>query len=206
MRQCDRVCAVLVPISAICRQTSCYFVVQLVVLRSLISILPRALEYLDANGASSAASTIRLFVGTIGMRLHVVAHLLSVDPGEEWTAEPIEPGSEHLGAYLRSNEHGVYLNVRRQDSGTHPLTEAGLLGLLREQNWGPKIDEWTARSGALVIAGGSFETVGMGGEVVLEIFVTDGRRVANLVGPGQREVITALRAAAEQLAGTVRFE
>ncbi len=60
--------------------------------------------------------------------------------------------------------------------------------------------------GAITSVGGSFETVGMGGEVVLEIFSTDGRRVANLVGPGERATIVAVTPAARRLAGTLRFE
>jgi hypothetical protein len=138
-------------------------------------------------------------------RISLPDHHLSVEPDDTWAPDPIAPGTSHLGLYLRSIEHGVYLNVREQDPGTHALTKDGLLALLREQTWGPSIDEWNAASGTLAIVGGAFETVGMGGEVVLEVFVTDGRRVANLAGPGQREVIAALRAAAERLAGTVRF-
>jgi hypothetical protein len=45
----------------------------------------------------------------------------------------------------------------------------------------------------------------MGGEVVLEVFVTDGRSVANLVGPGERSVIVALTPSVQRLANTVRF-
>lgn len=140
------------------------------------------------------------------MRISLPHHHLSVDPDDGWAPDAIEPGADHLGLYLRSLEHGVYLNVREQEPGRHALTTEGLLALLREQNWGPSIDEWVATAGPLVIVGGVFEAVGMGGEVVLEVFVTDGRRVANLAGPGTREVIAALRPAAERLAGTVRFE
>jgi hypothetical protein len=68
------------------------------------------------------------------------------------------------------------------------------------------IDEWSSTSKDLTIVGGSFEATGMGGEIVLEIFVTDGHQVANLVGPGPREIIEALRPAAARLAATVRFE
>jgi hypothetical protein len=45
----------------------------------------------------------------------------------------------------------------------------------------------------------------MGGEVVIEVFATDGRRVANLAGPGERAVITAVTPAVKRLAGTLRF-
>jgi hypothetical protein len=46
----------------------------------------------------------------------------------------------------------------------------------------------------------------MGGEVVLEVFVTDGRAVANLAGPGDREVIASLTPSVKRLVGTLRFE
>ena len=66
--------------------------------------------------------------------------------------------------------------------------------------------EWTTTSGPLTIVGGTFETVGMGGEVVLEVFVTDGRFVANLAGPGERAVIAAVTPSVQRLADTLRFE
>jgi hypothetical protein len=110
------------------------------------------------------------------------------------------------GMYLRSIEHGVYLNVRAQDSGGHPLTQDGLLALLREQNWAsPPFDEWTFTAKALTIVGGTFETTGMGGEVVLEVFATDGSALANLAGPGERTVITALIASVKRLVSTLQF-
>lgn len=140
------------------------------------------------------------------MTIHLPAHHLSIDPSDDWVPDPVAPGTEHLGLYLRSSEFGVYLNVREQASGPHALTKDGLLALLREQQWGPAIDEWSTSSGDLVIVGGSFEAEGMGGEVVLEVFVTDGRRIANLAGPGPRPIIAALRPAAQRLAATVRFE
>lgn len=140
------------------------------------------------------------------MRVSVPEHRLSVDTLGEWVADPIEPGSEHLGLYLRSLQHGVYLNVRAQDPGKHALSKDGLLGLLREQNWGASIDEWSTTVGAFTLVGGSFETSGMGGEIVLEMFLTDGRRVANLAAPAPRTVIAALRSAAERLAATIHFE
>jgi hypothetical protein len=46
----------------------------------------------------------------------------------------------------------------------------------------------------------------MGGEVVLEVFVTDGHVVANLVGPGERAVIAAVTPSVQRVAGTLRFE
>jgi hypothetical protein len=140
------------------------------------------------------------------MTLSLPAHHLTVAPSDDWVPDPIAPGTEHLGLYLRHTEFGVYLNVREQDAGSHALTKDGLVALLREQEWGPSIDEWSTSAGELVIVGGSFETSGMGGQVVLEIFVTDGRRVANLAGPGPRVVIAAIRPAAQRLAATIRLE
>jgi hypothetical protein len=140
------------------------------------------------------------------MRISLPQHRFSVDPDENWTVDDVAPGSEHLGIYLRSTEHGVYLNVRGQEAGDHALSRDGLVALLREQNWGPSIDEWSSTSTDLVIVGGSFETTGMGGEAVVEIFVTDGHRVANLAGPGPPQVMAALRPLAARLAATVRFE
>jgi hypothetical protein len=67
------------------------------------------------------------------------------------------------------------------------------------------IDEWIVESGSVVV-GGTFETVGMGGEVVLEIFVTDGRSVANVAGPGERAIIAAATPAVRRLASSLRFE
>jgi hypothetical protein len=140
------------------------------------------------------------------MRVSVPKHHLSLELDDRWTPDPTQPGTEHLGLYVRSNDHGIYLNVVEYGAGDHELTQAGLLALLREQNWGAAIDEWSATSNALTLVGGSFETAGMGGEIVLEIFVTDGHRIANLAGPGPRQVIAALRPAAERLASTIRFD
>ena len=142
------------------------------------------------------------------MRIALPQHHLSIEPSGEWVADEMDPKAvDSFGLYLRSTVHGVYLNVRAQQAGGHPLTTNGLLGLLREQNWAsPPFDEWTATAGPLNIVGGTFETVGMGGEVVLEVFVTNGRLVANLAGPGERAVITAATPAACELASTLRFE
>jgi hypothetical protein len=138
-------------------------------------------------------------------------HNFSLDPDEAWLADEQPP--EHVrdfGVYLRSKAHGVFLNARSQSAGDHPLTEQGMLAFLREQNWASKpFNAWSetldTEEGPLFIAGGSFETVGMGGEVVLEIFATNGRHVVNLAGPGERSVILALRKAAQELARSLRF-
>ena len=141
------------------------------------------------------------------MRIALPEHHLSIDPGTEWVADPVEPAISHLGLYVRSAEHGVYLNVRAQETGGHPPTREGLLALLREQGWASvPFDEWVVTSGELTAVGGTFETEGMGGEVVLEIFVTNGDAVANLAGPGQRDVIAALMPSAKRLVSTLRFE
>ncbi len=126
----------------------------------------------------------------------------------EWVADEMAPATlDQLGLFLRSAEHGVYVNVRAQGASVHPLTTEGLLQLLREQNWASvPFDEWVTTSRGLIVVGGTFETVGMGGEVVLEVFVTDGRSVANLAGPGERAVIAAVTPSVQRLASTLRFE
>lgn len=141
------------------------------------------------------------------MRIRVRDHHLSFDPGAAWIADAMDPVTEaQLGLYVRSVEHGVYLNVRTQEAGDHALTREGMAALLREQAWASTpFDEWSETTGDLAIAGGTFETIGMGGEVVLEIFVTDGRAVANLAGPGERALIASAAAEARRLARTLRF-
>ena len=101
----------------------------------------------------------------------------------------------------------MYVNVRSQDAGGHPLTKDGLLALLREQDWAsPPFGEWSSTPSSKVTAvGGTFETVGMGGEVVLEVFASDGLWLANLAVPGQRAVIAALVPAVRRLVNTLQF-
>lgn len=137
-----------------------------------------------------------------------MARHLSVEPSAEWVADEQDPAvREQLGIYLRSSEHGVYLNVRAEETGGRSLTTEGLLGILREQNWASApFDEWVITAPPLIIVGGTFETVGMGGEVVLEVFATDGRSIANLAGPGERAVITAVTPSVQRLAQSLRFE
>ena len=135
-------------------------------------------------------------------------HRLSLGLSDAWVADDTsaETADQH-GRFVRSTTHGVYFNVRAQEAGLHPLTREGLLALLRAQTWASApFDEWGVTAGALTLIGGTFETVGMGGEVVLEVFVTDGYRVANLAGPGERSVIAAVTPAVKALAGTIRFE
>jgi hypothetical protein len=142
------------------------------------------------------------------VRVALPAHRLSVDASDEWLADEMDPKTLELhGLYLRSSKHGVYFNVRAQGVGQHPLTRDGLLAFLHEQDWASApFDEWVATAGPLTLVGGTFETVGMGGEVVLEVFVTDGHVVANLTGPGERSVIAAVTPSVQQLAGTLRFD
>ena len=146
------------------------------------------------------------------MRVDLPSHHLSFDPEGAWLVDEADPKTtEALGLYLRSVSHGLYLNVRAQGAGAHPLTADGLRALLREQGWAsPPFDEWTLEpnqdSGPNTIVGGTFETVGMGGEVVLEVFVTNGTLVANLAGPGAREVIVAVTPAVKRLAMSLRFK
>lgn len=142
------------------------------------------------------------------MRIALARHHFSIEPSDEWIPDEMKPETvDTFGVYLRSTEHGVYLNVREQAAGEHPLTPEGLLALLREQQWGaPPFDEWTTSSGSLIVVGGTFETTGMGGEVVLEVFVSDGRRVANLAGPGERAAIAAVIPSVQRLVSTLRFD
>ena len=141
------------------------------------------------------------------MRIEVPQHHVSFDPSADFVLDEMDPEKvESFGAYIRSVELGVFLNVRSQDAGAHPLTLEGLAALLHEQNWASApFDEWTSTSGALSIAGATFETTGMGGEVVLEVFVTDGRRLVNVAGPGHRVVIRALTPSVRRLANTFQF-
>jgi hypothetical protein len=142
------------------------------------------------------------------VRLVLPQHRLSIEASPEWAADEMDPKVvAELGVYLRSTEHGVYLNLRGQSAGAHPLTREGMVALLHEQNWASApFDEWVITSGPLAMAGGTFETVGMGGEVVLEVFVTDGRFVANAAAPGDRAVIAAVTPAVQRLASTLRFD
>jgi hypothetical protein len=140
--------------------------------------------------------------------MQIPEHRLSLDASSEWVADETDAESrESYGLYLRSVEYGVFLNVRSQVAGGHALTPDGLSELLHDQSWASSpFDVWTSTLDELVVVGGTFETEGMGGEVVLEIFATDGKRLANLAGPGQRAIIHALTPSARRLARTLRFE
>lgn len=142
------------------------------------------------------------------MRLSLPApHSLSIDLGEDWLPdEQAADRIEDFGVNVRSKTYLIYLNLRRQTAGAHALDATGLLGFLREQNWAsPPFNEWTVKSAGLVAVGGTFETVGMGGEVVTEIFATDGTSVANFAGVGERSVMVAVTPAAQALVRTLRF-
>lgn len=141
-------------------------------------------------------------------RIALPEHHLSIAPSSEWTADASDPKTvASFGIYLRSKEHGVYLNVRGQEPGAHATTEGGLLASLRAQEWASaSFDEWTIHAGSLIAVGGTFETTGMGGEIVLEVFVTDGRFVANLAAPGERSVIAAVIPSVQRLVSTIHFE
>ncbi len=142
------------------------------------------------------------------MRIALPRHAeISVDSSSEWVADEVDPKAADFGLYLRSVEFGFYLNVRSQAAGVHPLTRDGLVALLREQQWASApFDEWTSDSGTQVSAGGVFETEGMRGEVVLEVFVTDGHVVVNFAGPADRAVLAAALPAVRRLITTLRFE
>ena len=132
---------------------------------------------------------------------------LSLDLAEEWVVDETDPkATDTYGFYLRSVQHGVFLNVRAEDPAGHTLTKDGLLAILRQQSWASApFDEWTLAEGAIIAIGGTFETVGMGGEVVLEVFATDGQRLVNLVGPGERKVIAALVPSVKRLVEKLRL-
>ncbi|HEX4339166.1 MAG TPA: hypothetical protein VH062_24835 [Polyangiaceae bacterium] len=132
---------------------------------------------------------------------------LSLDLSEEWVVDETDPkATDAYGVYLRSVQHGVFLNVRAENPDGHTLTKDGLLAILRQQSWASApFDEWALAEGALTAIGGTFETVGMGGEVVLEVFATDGKRLVNLVGPGERKVIAALVPSVKRLVEKLRL-
>lgn len=141
------------------------------------------------------------------MRVSIRHHHVSFDPLTDWVPDVMEPATEaQHGMYARSVEHGLYLNVRSQDSGGYPLSPDGLAALLHAQAWAsPPFDVWSELGGTLTVVGGSFETKGMGGEVVLEVFVTDGRGLVNLVAPGERAQILAMTPSVRLLARSLRF-
>jgi hypothetical protein len=138
------------------------------------------------------------------LRVVIPHHGVSLELGDEWVADPFSPETATHGAYLRSVEHGLYLNVRAQTIAPHPLTLDGLRAFLGEQSWAsPPFDVWSSTDPLAV--GGSFETVGMNGEVVLEVYATDGRSVANLATPADRTVIAAATPNVRKLVRTLRF-
>lgn len=141
------------------------------------------------------------------MRIESSHHRLSIDPGAAWEVDPADPATvESFGFYLRSVAFGFYLNVRSEAAPTHPLTELGLRAHLHDQSWAsPPFDEWSLHEGTLTIVGGTFETTGMNGEVVLEVYATEGTHLVNLAGPAPREIIAAGTHAVQQLVKTLRL-
>lgn len=141
------------------------------------------------------------------MRIESPPHRLSIDLGAEWGCEPSDAAAvENFGLYLRSRELGFYLNVRAEPAPAHPLSEAGLAAHLREQGWAsPPFDTWTLHQIPLCVVAGTFETTGMNGEVVLEVYATDGAHLVNLVSPAPREIIAAGTAAVQRLVRTLRL-
>ncbi len=137
-----------------------------------------------------------------------IAHNFSLETAADWILDEQDPAvREQLGIYLRSQEHGIYLNVRAEQAGGRGLTTEGLLQVLREQSWAsPPFDEWVLTVPPLVIVGGTFETVDMNGEVVLEVFASDARSLVNFATPGERAVIAAATPSVQRLAQTLRFE
>ena len=134
-------------------------------------------------------------------------HRLSIDPLGEWELDPSDAAAvETHGFYLRSIALGFYLNVRSETPPAHPLTEAGLRMHLGEQGWpGPPFDTWTLHEGSLVLVSGTFETTGMNGEAVLEIYATDGVHLVNLAGPAPREILEAAALSVRRLVRTLRL-
>ena len=140
------------------------------------------------------------------MRINVPKHRFSIETSDEWVPDDLDAEALH-GLYLRSVAFGLYMNVRAQQADGHPLTEQGLRALLDAQGWKPPpFDAWTEHVGDLTIVGGTFETEGMNGEVVLEVLVTDGRSVVNLAGPAPREIIVAATPAVRRLAATLKLD
>jgi hypothetical protein len=138
------------------------------------------------------------------MRVLIPGHDVSLELGSEWIADPFSSKTATHGAYLRSAEHGLYVNVRAQTIDPHPLTMEGLRAFLGEQNWAsPPFDSWSATDPLAV--GGSFETIGMNGEVVLEVYATDGKSVMNLATPADRALIVAVTPSVKKLLTTLRF-
>ena len=141
------------------------------------------------------------------MRIESTHHRLSIEPGDAWEVDPADPATvESFGLYLRSVAYGFYLNVRSEPVPAHPLTEAALLAHLRSQSWAsPPFDEWVLHEGPLTVVGGTFETTGMNGEVVLEVYATDGTHLVNLVGPAPREMVAAGTPDVQRLVRSLRL-
>ncbi len=142
------------------------------------------------------------------MRIEVPHQGLSVDIEQgEWEvdAAPDEVIALH-GIYLRSSTFGFYMNVRRESSVARTLDDVGMIALLREQTWGgAPFEEWSACTDDIVVAGGCFEAPTMPDEFVVESFLTDGKSVANIVGPVQRVGLSESLAIVKRLAATLRF-
>jgi hypothetical protein len=141
------------------------------------------------------------------MRIRLPHHdTISVDPNGEWTADPIDPAAPDFGLYLRSNEFAFYLNLREQPKGAHSLDATGMSALLREQGWpSAPFDEWVSTAGARVTVGATFEMQATA-EVVVEVFVTDGRSIVNFAGPAERTTLAAAMPSIRRLVETLRFD
>jgi hypothetical protein len=133
---------------------------------------------------------------------------LTVETAGEWEIVPGwgDPSVARLqDLVLRSVSHGTTVNVRSQAAGDHELTNAGLLALLRDQQWASRpLDEVSKVVGNLTIVAGTFK---MAGEkrLVREFFVTDGRALANAAIVGTSDEIAAVAPSAERLLATAHF-
>lgn len=134
---------------------------------------------------------------------------LTLETADEWEMVPGwgDPSVARLqDLVLRSVSHGTALNVRSQAAGGRELTNAGLLGLLRDQQWASRpFDELSTVVGPLRIVAGTFK---MAAEkrLVREFFVTDGRALANAAIVGTREEIATVAQSAERLLATAVFD
>jgi hypothetical protein len=133
---------------------------------------------------------------------------LTLDTAGEWEVVPgwgARPVARVHDLVMRSVAHGTVLNVRSQGAGDNDLTNAGLLNLLREQQWASRpFDEASTVVGQLTIVAGTFKMAD-DKRLVREFFVTDGRALANAAVVGTSAEIDTLTQSVVRLLATARF-
>jgi hypothetical protein len=139
------------------------------------------------------------------MRTSIGGHGFSVDLGSEWTI--MDGGRDPSlqrdhGVYLR-HCGGLQLHVRGY--GSEAGNADALRALLADQNWASAPFDEVVTVGDMTVVSALFKMLPPW-DVVLEGFVTDGRKIANFAMPGPHEAVAGARAAAETLARSVRFE